>query len=167
MEPVVLGKVAEPYGVRGWVKVHCYGDDPLAWADAPAWFIQAPGQEWREVELKECKPHGDVLVALLDGVSDRTAAEALKGALVGLPQALLPQTDEDEFYWAELIGLSVVNLAGEPLGKVENLIETGAHDVLQVRDGDGTERLIPFVGAVVQEVNKEAATIRVDWGSDW
>lgn len=167
MEPVVLGKLAEPYGVRGWVRVHCFGDDPLAWAELPSWYLQAPGQVWREVPLLECKVHNDSLLALFEGFEDRTAAEALKGTLIGLPKESLPPTEEGEYYWADLLGMTVLNLAGENLGKVVSLIETGANDVLEVLHSDGSKRLIPFVGAVVQEVSKETATIRADWGSDW
>jgi len=106
-------------------------------------------------------------VVLLDGVDDRTAAEAMKGVLVGAPRDALPETDEDEFYWADLIGLDVINTAEERLGKVVGLLETGAHDVLRVVGDDEVERLLPFVAAVVLTVDKEAQQIRVEWGSDW
>jgi len=79
----------------------------------------------------------------------------------------LPETDKDEFYWADLIGLEVINTAGERLGKVAGLIETGANDVLRVVGDDEAERLLPFVSAVVLAVEKEAGVIRVEWGSDW
>ncbi len=164
---VVLGRLADPYGIRGWIRLHPFGDDPLAWARMPVWWIGREGGPWREVGLKGLKLHGDGVVALLDGVPDRNAAEALKGVLVGAPREALPATGEDEFYWADLIGLVVVNAAGERLGKVAGLIETGANDVLQVRAEDGTERLLPFVESVVRAVEKEAGIIRVEWGSDW
>lgn len=164
---VVLGRLAEPYGIRGWLKLHAFGDDPLDWAQMPVWWISREGEPWRECELKGLKVHGNGLVVLLDGVPDRTAAEAMKGVLVGAPRAALPTTDEDEFYWADLLGLEVVNTAGERLGKVAGLIETGASAVLRVVGEDGVEHLLPFVSAVVQAVEKEAGLIRVEWGSDW
>jgi 16S rRNA processing protein RimM len=91
----------------------------------------------------------------------------MKGFFVGAPREALPETEEDEYYWADLIGLEVVNAAGEQLGKVAGLIETGASDVLRVVADDGSERLLPFVAAVVVVVEKEAGLIRVEWGSDW
>ena len=106
-------------------------------------------------------------MVLLDGVPDRTAAEAMKGLLVGAPRAALPKTEEDEFYWVDLVGLDAINTAGERLGKVAGLIETGANAVLRVVGDDGVERLLPFVSAVVQAVEREAGRIRVKWGSDW
>lgn len=164
---VVLGRLADPYGIRGWIRLHPFGDDPLDWAGMPAWWIGKEGGPWREVKLQGLKFHGDGLVALLDGVPDRTAAEALKGVLVGAPREALPATGDDEFYWADLVGMEVVNTDGETLGKVAGLIETGANDVLQVVAEDRTERLLPFVDAVVKSVEKEAGLIRVEWGLDW
>ena len=164
---VVLGRLADPYGVRGWLWLHPFGDDPQDWAAMSSWWIGREGGPWREIGLKNLKVHGDGLVVLLDGISDRTAAEPLKGFLVGAPREALPATGEDEFYWADLVGLAVVNTAGESLGRVARLIETGANDVMCVVDDDGNERLLPFVGAVVLEVNKAAGQIRVEWGSDW
>lgn len=164
---VVLGKIADPYGIRGWVKLHAFGDDPMAWAEMPVWWLSRDGEGWRETKLEGFRVHGDGLVALFEGVADRSAAEAMKGLLVGAPRTALPATDEDEYYWGDLIGLEVVNTAGESLGRVESLIETGANDVLSVAAGDGTKRLLPFVAAVVLAVEKEIGRIRVEWGSDW
>jgi 16S rRNA processing protein RimM len=164
---VVLGRLADPYGLRGWLKLYVFADDPEAWAEMPAWWIGSEGGSWREIGLKSLKNHGDGVVVLLEGVDDRTAAEAMKGFLVGAPREALPQTDEDEFYWADLIGLEVINSVGERLGKVAGLLETGANDVLRVVADDKTERLLPFVAAVVLSVDKEAGLIRVEWGLDW
>jgi 16S rRNA processing protein RimM len=166
-EVVVLGRLADPYGIRGWVRLHAFGDDPLAWAEMPVWWISRDGTDWQEKKLKNLRVHGDGLVVLLEGIADRSGAEALKGLLVGAPRQSLPATDEDEYYWADLIGLEVVNTAGESLGKVESLIETGANDVLSVVADDGTKRLLPFVAAVVLAVEKEEGRLRVEWGRDW
>lgn len=164
---VVLGRLADPYGIRGWLRLYPFGDDPLAWGKMPVWWIGHEGGPWREVKLNGLKTHGEGVVVALDGVSDRSDAEALKGLLVGAPREVLPATDENEFYWADLLGLDVLNTANEKLGKVAGLIETGANDVLRVVADDGVERLLPFVEAVVLAVEKEAGYIRVEWGSDW
>lgn len=164
---VVLGRLADPYGIRGWLRLYPFGDDPLDWAEMPVWWVAREGEPWRECKLQGLKVHGDGVVVLLEGIADRTAAEAMKGVLVGAPREALPVTDENEFYWGDLIGLEVVNSHDEKLGKVAGLIETGANDVLRVVGEDGTERLLPFVSAVVLKVEKEAGLIRVEWGSDW
>ena len=144
-----------------------FGDDPLAWGKMPDWWVGKEGGPWRACRLKGLKAHADGLVVMLDGIEDRTAAEAMKGFLVGAPRAALPKTVEDEFYWADLVGLEVINTVGERLGKVVGLIETGANAVLRVVGDDGTERLLPFVSAAVLAVEQDAGLIRVEWGSDW
>lgn len=164
---VVLGRLADPYGMQGWLRLYPFGDDPLAWGKMPVWWLGREAGPWRECRLKGLKVHGEGLVALLDGVPDRTTAEALKGFLVGAPRTALPKTDEDEFYWADLVGLEVINSGGERLGKVDGLIETGANAVLRVVGDDDSERLLPFVSAVVLAVEKDAGLIRVEWGNDW
>ena len=164
---IVLGRLADPYGMQGWLRLYPFADDPLVWGKMPVWWVGAEGGPWREYDLKALKMHGEGLVVLLDGVPDRTVAEAMKGLLVGAPRAALPKTEEDEFYWADLVGLDVINTAGERLGQVVGLIETGANAVLRVVGDDGVERLLPFVSTVVQTVEREAGRIRVEWGSDW
>ena len=167
---IVLGRIVAPFGIQGWIKISPYGDDPLSWADMPQWWISqdadAPVEAWQAVALKGCREHGGGLVAVLESHQDRNAAESLKGWFVGAPREALPATDENEYYWADLTGLRVENIAGEALGKVAGLLSTGAHDVLRVVDGD-TERLIPFVAAYALDVNLEEGLIRVDWQKDW
>ena len=133
----------------------------------PVWWIAREGEPWRECRLKSLKAHGNGVVVLLDGIADRSAAETMKGILVGAPREALPTTEKNEFYWTDLIGLDVINTADERLGKVVGLIETGANAVLRVMGDDQVERLLPFVSAVVLTVEKEAGQIRVEWGSDW
>lgn len=165
---VVLGKVTDPYGVHGWVRIHPFGDDPVAWTRMPVWWLSSEGlADWREAKPKTCRLHGEGLICQFEGIEDRTAAEALKGMLVGAPREALPATAENEFYWADLIGLEVVNGAGEVLGRVEELIETGAHTVLRLVSKEGKERLLPFVASVVLAVERDNGLIRVDWSTDW
>lgn len=164
---VVLGRLADPYGVRGWLRLHVSADDPLAWAEMPVWWMAREGEAWQEVGLKSLKVHSDGLVVLLDGVEDRTAAEAMKGVYVGAPREALPATADNEYYWADLIGLDVINSADEPLGKVVGLLETGANSVLRVVADGKAERLLPFVASVILSVDRENSLIRVEWGSDW
>ncbi len=166
---VILGKIVGAYGVQGWVRVYPLADDPQAWGKLPAWWL---GQEhapetWHEVAIRRSRLHLGAVVAQLDGVSDRNAAEALKGTLVGVPREAMPPAGENEYYWDDLIGLDVVNVRGEPLGKVDRLIETGANDVLCVKSEGGREHLLPFVGAVVLDVDLAAGRISVDWETDW
>ena len=97
---------------------------------------------------------------------DRTAAEAVDGFYVAVPREALPKPDKDEYYWADLIGLEVWNTQDVRLGTVSGLLSTGAHDVLQVQDGE-VERLIPFVASYVTDVDVAVRRIRVEWEADW
>ena len=176
---MVLGKITDPYGVQGWVRVHPFGDDPLSWGQMPLWWLGIEGRDgavqWSAHKLLRCRAHSDSIVALFEGVADRSGAEALKGRLVGAPRDALPPAGEDEFYWADLVGLEVVNLRDESLGRVVGLLETGANDVLRVAEtapGDqenkrAKERLLPFVDAVVRQVDQPGGRIVVDWELDW
>jgi 16S rRNA processing protein RimM len=167
---IVMGRIVAPFGVQGWVKIHPFGDDPLAWRTMPQWWLAAdaaaPDDEWQAVRLRACRSHGRGLIAAFDDVADRNGAEALEGRYIGAPREALPATEADEYYWADLVGLDVVNEAGDTLGAVSGLISTGAHDVLQVRQDD-EERLIPFVAAYVLEVDLAARRILVAWQKDW
>lgn len=167
---VVLGKIVGPYGLRGAVKVHPFADDPQGWSRVPYWWVGREGDApalWRRARLQRCRVHGEVLLAELEGLSDRDAAEAVHGALVGVPRADLPKAAEGEYYWADLIGLDVRNVRDQSLGRVLGLIETPANAVLRVCDGERAEQLLPFVGAVVLDVDVGAGVVRVDWEADW
>lgn len=168
---VVLGRIIAPFGVRGWVRIQVFGDDPQAWALMPCWWLgaeeTAADSAWQARRIAECKPHGKGLVVRFDGIEERNAAEKLSRLYVGAPREALPETAKGEFYWADLIGLEVVNQAGERLGRVAELVRTGAHEVLDVRDDDAGQHLLPFVAAVIKEVDLAGRLIRVDWERDW
>lgn len=170
---IVLGRITAPYGVKGWLKLHPFGDDPASWSKISRWWLGSDDQDfgaWRAHPLQFLRPHGKGWVAKLSGVDDRDGAEALVGQYFGAPRSALPQTDANEFYWADLVGLAVQNAAGEPLGRVAELIESGAHAVMVVVEEHGSERverLLPFVDHVVKEVDVPGGVIRVDWERDW
>ncbi|MBI5329254.1 MAG: ribosome maturation factor RimM [Betaproteobacteria bacterium] len=159
-----MGRIVAPYAVKGWVRIHPFTEYLDSLLDYDVWWLGKPGA-WREFRMVDGKVHGQYLLAELDGVGDRTAAEALQGLEIAVKRDEFPEIEADEYYWDDLIGLEVVNAEGVVLGKVQGLLETGAHDVLKVM-GE-RERLIPFVEAYVREVDKAARRIQVDWGADW
>jgi 16S rRNA processing protein RimM len=166
---VVLGKVVDACGLRGEVRVHPFADDPESWGAMPRWWLgredDAP-ETWRCLRLNRCRKRSGALIAAFDGIVDRDASESLRGMLVGAPRGELPATEDGEYYWSDLVGLDVVNARGRPLGRVAGLIETPANDVLRVDDA-GEERLLPFVDAVVRQVDLPGRRILVDWEADW
>lgn len=160
-----MGHVSGPFGVRGWVKIHVYTEAIDSLFDYPVWWLGREGN-WKEFRRLDGEVHSKGPVAQLEGVADRDAALALKGFQVAVSRSEMPEAEEDAYYWNDLIGLKVVNLQGESLGTVDSLFETGANDVLRVVDGE-TERLIPFVGHYVQDVDLKAGVVKVDWGVDY
>lgn len=159
-----MGRVVAPYAVKGWLKLQTFTEYQDSLLDYPVWRLGRDGQ-WRDYRLLDGKVHGQYLLASLEGVDGRDGAEALRGMDVAVLRDEMPEADEDEYYWDELIGLEVGNIQGESLGRVVGLLETGANDVLQVQ-GDRM-RLIPFVEAYIQSVDLAAGRIVVDWGLDW
>lgn len=159
-----MGRIAAPFGVLGWVKVQPFSEEIDGLLDFPVWHL-GRGAQWREVKVLEAHVQGKILVARLPGCNDRDAAAALKGLEVAVPREALPQAAENEYYWSDLIGMDVENAQGVALGKVADMMGTGANDVLVV-EGE-RERLIPFVRQVVLEVDLNARRLRVDWGADY
>lgn len=159
-----MGRIAAPFGVKGWVKVQPYSEDPGALMDFDAWRVGL-GEQHTQYPVEAVQDHGNALVAKLAGIDDRDAAYALRGMEISVAKRDLPPPEANEFYWSDLIGLTVINRDGAELGRVASLMETGAHDVLVVRGK--REHLIPFVAAFVGAVDLARGTVEVDWGDDW
>jgi 16S rRNA processing protein RimM len=162
---VIMGFVRGAFGVRGWLKVHADTEFADSLFDYPVWWLGSNGA-WTPYNFIDGQVQPKALVAQLEGVLDRDGAESLRGMQIAVPRSEFPEPDEDEYYWSDLIGLQVKNLQGEVFGSVGELMETGANDVLVVDDGQN-RRLIPFVDAVVTEVDLDARLIVVDWGADY
>lgn len=163
---VVMGRVVGGQGLQGWVKVQTFTEHLDSLLDYNTWYLGNDKHPWREFKVQGGNVHTKVVVAKLEGIADRTEADKCKGLLVAVPRSSLPAQAEDEYYWSDLIGMKVVNLEGVELGAVESLIETGANDVLCVRNEQG-EILIPFLAQVVQQVSLAEKLIRVDWQADY
>lgn len=164
---VIMGKIAAPYGVLGWVKVLPDTETLDGLLQYATWQV-GRDEDWQSYVPVNAKVHNDILLVKLRGVDDRDAALVLKGKLVAVPRDELPIPGKDEYYWSDLIGLNVKNLQEIDFGEVTDVFETGANDVLVVTDKvTKQERLIPFVGQVVLNVDLDAKRIQVDWDADF
>jgi 16S rRNA processing protein RimM len=163
-ERIILGKISGVFGTRGWVKIHSYTrprDNILAYR---RWDLATPSG-WRSHAVAESRRQGNGLIARLEDVTDRDAAVATVGRDIAIARELLPPNEPGEYYWYDLVGLQVANREGAELGRVVQLLDTGANDVLVV-EGD-RKRLIPYVpGVYVDEVNLDDGRILVDWHVD-
>jgi 16S rRNA processing protein RimM len=159
-----MGRIGAPFGIKGWIKVQPYTETLDSLFDYDFWHV-GRDENWQDFEVEEAAVHGDGLIAKLVGIDNREQAFALRGREVAVNRQALPQTAENEYYWTDLIGLTVVNQQGVELGQVAGLMETGSQDVLVVK-GD-RERLIPFVDAYVTRVDMPGERIDVDWEPDW
>jgi 16S rRNA processing protein RimM len=165
-----VGHVLGPFGVQGEVRIKPYSVDADALMSVRRWWIDKPTLS--DFEVMNVRRQGEDVVARLVGVVGRDAAEALKGAAVQVRRSHFPALANDEYYWIELIGLSVINLGGQELGVVGDMMDNGAHPILRVTvaaQGDDPERelLIPFVDQFVKTVDRAARKITVDWESDY
>jgi 16S rRNA processing protein RimM len=113
--------------------------------------------------------HSGNVVMALEGISVRDQALALKGARILVARDAFPKADSDSYYWVDLIGCSAVNLQNEELGEVIDVTENGAHGVIAIGDASSKaiKQLVPFVKAVVQNVDLANKKITLDWQSDW
>lgn len=159
-----MGRIVAPYGIYGWLKIQPDTEVLDGLLDYPEWWL-GHNKQWQKYEVEAAKVHSNTLLVKLKGVSDRDMAFALKSRQVAVPREQLPEPDENEYYWSDLIGLHVTNLQGEDLGEIAEVFETGANDVL-VAKGD-RERLIPFVDQVVLEVDLDAKIMQVDWDAEF
>jgi 16S rRNA processing protein RimM len=160
-QTLVVGRITGLYGVRGWVRVRSHTQNRADILGLTPWMLKLNG-EWRECTLESSRAQGHLVLAQIAGYGDRDAARALIGADIAVHRAQLPELGADEYYWADFIGMRVVDRTGRVLGQVAKLLETGAHDVLVVHGEK--ETLIPYVpGLYVLAVSPEERLITVDW----
>lgn len=161
---VRLGRIVGLFGVRGWVKVFSFTEPREAILDYEHWLL-GRDDRWQRATLEGGKRHGKAVLAKFAATDDRDEAAELLGMEVAVERSDLPEPGADQYFWTDLVGAAVWHRDERLLGTVQQMLETGAHDVMIVA-GD-TERLIPFVpGEIVLDVDLDARTIRVDWEWD-
>nr|WP_240039364.1 ribosome maturation factor RimM [Achromobacter aloeverae] len=196
---IELGRVSAAYGVRGWVKVQPHSAQADVLLSLPEWRLarlaapakaaasaQPPASAISIHKVVTARPQGATVVAQLAGIADRDQAEALRGMAVYAPRSSFPEPEDDEFYWVDLIGCTLYGEQdGAPvlLGRVEGVLDNGAHSVLRVArqdldaagvaqavldaKGRPAEVLVPFVQAHVHTVDIANRRIDSDWPLDY
>ncbi len=164
---ITIGEISGAYGIKGWVRIHSHTQPRENVLRYSPWELEHRGER-RQVRVLAGRRQGRGVVAQIEGIDTRDQAERLRGAKIHIDRDQLPELPAGEYYWADLIGLRVVDRQGRDLGQVVNLLETGANDVLIVHGEAGREILIPWIRErVIEKVDLEARTIRVDWDPDY
>jgi 16S rRNA processing protein RimM len=149
---LAIGRVARPFGLHGELRVELLTEYPEQLGRLRTVYLGPQAQSWT---VEGLRPHKDAALFKLSGCDDRTAAEALRGMLVQVAREDAVPLEEDEFYEHQIVGITVVEEDGALLGKVTEIISTGANDVYVVVGPDG-ELLLPAIESVILEIDLEA-----------
>ncbi len=166
---MILGQLGKVHGIKGWIKLHSYTDPPDNILEYRTVLLVDPE---RLLELDRGRWQGKDLLVHFKGIDDPESARRLTGREVAVDSSELPSLEGGEHYWHELLNMQVCNRAGQNLGRVSRLLETGANDVLVVAATassiDARERLIPYLtGTVIERIDKGSGVILVDWPADY
>lgn len=162
---VAMGYIKGVFGIKGWLKIAANTEYSDSLLDYPEWQLIKDGKTV-SVTLEAGKVVNGELQVKFEGINDRDLAFSLRGYTIEIPREAFAPTEEGEYYWADLVGMTVVNKDHTVLGKVSNLMETGANDVLMI-DGEHGQILIPFVSQYIETVDTGSKTITADWGLDY
>ena len=154
-----LGVVTGPHGVQGAVRIKSFTEEPK---DIARYGPLADESGRHSFELHLIGTAKGVVLARLSGIDDRDQAEALRGLRLHLPRAALPQTEAEEYYHADLIGLEAVLGDGTPVGRVRAIYDFGAGDTLELARPDASSVMVPFTRAVVPSIELAAGRLVLD-----
>ncbi|MGD8991095.1 MAG: ribosome maturation factor RimM [Desulfobacterales bacterium] len=158
---ITIGKIVGVHGVKGALKIHSFAESLEIFQPGDWISVSIPEVGEKDYEIDWIKPHSQVALLSLNNISDRDQAMTLIGADLQIEKALLPELEKGVYYWHQLIGLKVFTIEDRYLGRLESIIETGANDVYVVTN-DRREILIPALKSVVQAIDIEANSMRVD-----
>jgi 16S rRNA processing protein RimM len=159
---LVVGRIGRPHGVRGEVTIEVRTDDPDV-RFAPGTVLRTDPAAAGPLTVEYTHWHSGRLLLALAGVEDRSRAEELRNVLLVIDvDADERPTDDEEYYDHQLVGLAAHTMTGEPIGTVAEVLHLPSQDLLAVRRTDGRETLVPFVAAIVPEVDLAAGVLRVD-----
>ncbi len=156
---ICIARIGAAHGVRGAVKLWTFTADPFAVQHYGPLSTKDGTRQFEVVTAREAKGH---LVATLKGIATREDAERLNGIELYIARERLPDTDENEYYHADLIGLAAVNPANEPLGRVIAIHNFGAGDIIEIEPPHGATMLLPFTNAVVPSVDLKAGRVVIE-----
>ncbi len=164
MERIVVGHFGQSYGIKGWLKVNSHTDPIENILHYKQLQIYHHGQ-WQEIEITEMKTQGKGIIAKLANCHNPEQARNYTNDAIAIFRHQLPELPPEEYYWADLIGLRVINQQGIDFGIVDHLFTTGSNDVMVIK-GD-RQRLVPYINSAIQLVDITDKKIIVDWDADF
>tara|TARA_B100000586_G_scaffold24388_1_gene16051 strand:+ start:112 stop:627 length:516 start_codon:yes stop_codon:yes gene_type:complete len=160
---IYLGKITGVHGIKGWLKIQSFSSPPENILNYPSWIITNKGEE-DFYSIEQGRKQNNKIVVKLEKIDDRNTAESLINSKIQILRSDLPKLSNENYYWSDLVGLSVLNSEETVIGKIESLIETGANDVMVIITLKDERILIPFVmHEIIKEVNVELSYIKIDW----
>ena len=162
---VILGRITGLYGVHGGVKIHSYTRPREQIFFYHPWYLRLDSR-WMESPARREQSDGRGMIAVIAGVDDRDAAGALLGSDIAVRRDQLPELRQGEFYQVDLIGLELEDISGQRLGRLIEIEETGANDVMLV-EGAGNIRIPLVMGRIVKKIDLDEGIIQVDWNPEY
>jgi 16S rRNA processing protein RimM len=162
---IIVGRMGGAHGVRGWMKIMSYTRPKENIFTYSPWLLHVD-DAWQEIEIEDSQQRGERLLVKISGIESPEEARVYMNCDIAITREQLPSLNEGEYYWHDLIGLDVFNQDEINLGKISQVTETGANDVLVItQEGDNKKKiLIPLVMDIyVKQVDLIAGTMHVDW----
>lgn len=155
-----MAEIVGVHGIQGWVKLKIFSDTPESLLDYAS--LHDPDKN-RDLRIQEITQHGNIWLAKIEGIADRTTAEKMRGTKLFLPRVALPEIKQDNtYYHADLIGLTAQYPDGKVMGKVIAVTNFGAGDLLDIKPPKGNSFYVPFRNEIVPEVNLTEKTVTID-----
>jgi 16S rRNA processing protein RimM len=157
---ITVGKIIGTHGIKGQLKVYSYSGNIESLKSVKTVQLKSPAGEMSEYAISSAAPHSGKFIISLSGMNDINMVEKLIGSEICLMRSQLPETEEDEYYWCDLIGMEVITVNGLKLGSIKNIFATGSSDIYVVSDGN-KEYLIPATADVISSVDMKTGLMTV------
>ena len=160
---ILIGKISNPHGIKGWVKIISFTDPIENILSYKKWIISDEERE-KTYSLEDSRVQGNQIVIKLENINNRNDADLLKNSVIHVNRSDLPELDENSYYWEDLVDFNVIDIKGNPVGKVDSLFRTGSNDVLVIIDETRERLLVPFImEEVIKYVDLAKEIISIDW----
>lgn len=170
---VALGTLGKPFGIKGLIKIHADTNDPESFVRYQSWFVQEQGV-WRSIQLNHIHHQYDRLfLGQIKGITSPEDAKVYSGKAIAVKREELPPLPKNQYYWSDLVGMTVKNIHQVVLGTVDHLLESGKNVILVVKERDSNHlaiktRLLPFaLNNIIRDIDLKKNVMTVDWEEDF